>query len=123
MLSQVLRVAGELVVRVRHQDHVPALLDRHVLVVAFDVAGRVGKVRAEVVHRIPVRVEAALLIFEKRIQVVPEQLRIGVQEERHGRVHDVDGVDVAVGRNLLLEHQRLGSVGARVGASPRGWDS
>lgn len=107
MLAQIPLVTRKLRIGQRHQDHVAALLHRHVLVVALDMTRRVGEVGTQVVHAVSVRIENALLVLEQRVQVVFQQGKVGVEEERHRRVHDIDRVDVAVGRDLLLEHERV----------------
>lgn len=82
MPTQVVDVAGELVVGIGHDDDVPALLNRHVLIIASNMARGVGEVRPDVVHAIPMRVEPSLLHLPYRLQQVSQQRRVGVQEER-----------------------------------------
>ena len=89
-----------------HDEHVPAFLDRHVLVVAVRVARRVREVRAEVVHAVVVRVLAAQLVLEQRLEQVLQPFRVGVQEEGEGREDDVHRLEVAVGRDLFEEEDR-----------------
>ena len=59
-------VGGEFVVGECHEDHVAGFFDGHVFVVAFDVAGGVGEVRAQVVHAVVVGVEVGFLVDVER---------------------------------------------------------
>lgn len=106
VVRQPLVVAAALRVGEHHDDHVAALLQGHGLVVARVVAQR-ARVPAEVVHRPRVGVAAALLVLEQRVERPPDEVRVQVHHGREGGEDDVDGLDVAVGANLLHKHLDL----------------
>lgn len=93
-----------------HDDHVGAFFHGHVLVVTADVARGLRKMRTEIVHTVVVGIKVVLLVDVQRGQNGAEEVWVDPEEEWHSWEHDVDGVGVAVGRDLFLERERLRAI-------------
>lgn len=89
--------------RQTHDQNIAALLHRHVLIVSIGVASSVGEVSAQIVHRIGVGVLAAQHVLNQGLQEIRQPSRVGVEEEGECWEDNIDGLEVAVGRDLLQE--------------------
>lgn len=86
-----------------HDDHVSTLFQRHLLVLAIPVPGSIGKVAANIVHRILVGIQSTLLNLKVRLQEKRQQLGVGVQEDGVRGEDHVHSIHVAIGGDLLQE--------------------
>ena len=77
-------------------------------VIAKRVAGGIGVMAAEIVHRVLVGVLAGFLVLEKRVEEEFQQRRVAVEENRMVGEDDIDSLDVPIGTDFLEEEVCLG---------------
>lgn len=78
MLSNKVSVSREFVVSVGHKNHVAALFNRHVFIIAFDMSSSVREVSTQVMHAILIRVEATFSVLIEWSEGVSKQVRVRV---------------------------------------------
>lgn len=67
--------------------------------------------RAQIVHRVGIRIEVAFLVYVERLEQVAEISRVDPEEEGHSWEYDIYSIDIASGaRDLVSLISRVLSV-------------
>lgn len=65
-------------------------------------------------------VPVSFLVLEQGLQIVSQQVWVGIDEERHGWIHDINSIDITIRRDFLLEHEWLRWISVRIRCSVGG---
>ena len=91
-----------------HDEHVAALFQRLLFVIAEGVARGVGVVAAEVVHGVRVGVLTGFLVLEEWVEEKFQEPWVAVKQNGMEGKDDIDSLDISVGTDLLEEEVCLG---------------